>query len=85
MNTLMKRFELTEGKLVDTPDQIRLNLRRKGTQDEESKPAVDVPYRELIGAILYISNGTRQFYCKQTIVVLFLSTYGALECSKTRR
>lgn len=53
-----KRFELDNCKSTLTPAIINPNLKKDGNGEQEER-CVSVPYREAIGALLYISNNSR--------------------------
>ncbi len=52
---IIKRFNMCEAKTVDTPISTNINSRR--INDDEM--CEDVPYRQAIGCLLFLSNGTR--------------------------
>lgn len=56
---IIARFELTDAKSVSTPADSNVKLTKTGVTDGEDGVQVDVPYRDLIGSLMYASNGTR--------------------------
>lgn len=56
IESLAKRYNIENAKLFKTPMEINLKL-------EQSDIDEDVKYRNLIGALLYISSGTRPDIC----------------------
>ncbi|UYV65505.1 hypothetical protein LAZ67_3004542, partial [Cordylochernes scorpioides] len=55
IKSLLERFNLQEGREVSTPMETRPELH----EEEDEENCQDLPYRELIGGLLYISQRTR--------------------------
>ncbi|UYV69220.1 hypothetical protein LAZ67_6002864, partial [Cordylochernes scorpioides] len=55
IKSLLERFNLQEGREVSTPMETRPEL----LEEEDEENCQDLPYRELIGGLLYISQRTR--------------------------
>lgn len=57
---LLKRFQHNDCNTAPTPAvESRLSKEMCPTSDEQAKDMADVPYREAIGALLYLSTATR--------------------------
>lgn len=59
IRNLIKKFNLEDCKVVKTPVEKDLNLKRN--LDLENK--TDLPYKELLGSLMYIMLGTRPDIC----------------------
>lgn len=55
----INRFNLKNCKLYSTPADNGRVLCKGGTVDGKEGKVVEMPYREAIGCLIYISNGTR--------------------------
>lgn len=55
---VIEKFRVERGRDVTTPMEPNIALSQIGVLDVESKP-VEVPYRELLGSLLYAATGTR--------------------------
>lgn len=56
---IVDRFELSNAVAPSTPMDSNTKYCRNGVRDGEDGVAVDVPYRELIGSLMYASTQTR--------------------------
>ena len=59
INKVVRRFELQNSKEISTPADSNQILCKDGTTDGRKHVTVSVPYREAIGSLVYVSNGTR--------------------------
>lgn len=74
IDRMISKFELTEAKAVSIPMQPTLKLVASGVADGEKSKVVQVPYREAIGALMYIMVGCRpDIACAVTILSRFCS------------
>lgn len=64
---ILKRFNMTDCKGIKTPMEIQYNI-----QVNENDEILDVPYRELIGCLIYLTVTSRP---DLTFVVSYLSRY----------
>lgn len=56
---LLERFEMSEAKGSSVPFDPSLVLNKQGSADGGPHVAANVPYREAIGSLNYVANGTR--------------------------
>ena len=59
INKIVSKFKLDEAKGLSTPADSNLKLCRDGTLDGEDHETVNVPYRQLIGSLMYAMLGSR--------------------------
>lgn len=61
IQSLLNKFNMTECKPVATPMEISTVLTKQSSPqtNEERIQMQNVPYRELVGALIYLSNVTR--------------------------
>lgn len=56
---VLRRFEMDESNPMATPLDAKMALRRNEDEDGKAKDAADVPYRQLIGSLMYLAVSTR--------------------------
>lgn len=56
---MLEKFGMNDAKDVSTPIENNLTYCKNGLHNGPTEKAIDVPYREALGSLLYISNGTR--------------------------
>ena len=54
---ILNRFGMTESNLVSTP--IDINVKLTKTEEESSEEDKELPFRELVGALVYLAVATR--------------------------
>lgn len=75
---IIKRFELHNSKPLSTPMETNQKFCKAGSCDGHEEKSVDVPYRQAIGSLIYVSNGTR---LDISFAVSKLASYS--DCAKT--
>lgn len=66
INRLLDKFNMTDCKGAETPMEVNF------TTDDNETITLDIPYRELIGSLLYLATSTRPDIC---FAVSFLSRF----------
>lgn len=66
---ILTRFNMSDCKPIYTPSEANLQLKKAENEDEV---LVNIPYQEVIGCLLYLSQGTR---CDLTYIVNQLSRF----------
>lgn len=74
----IKRFKFDKCRAFTTPANSGVVFCKSGTIDEQEGKMINLPYREAIGCLIYISNGTRPDIC---YIVNKLASYCA--CPKS--
>ena len=59
MQAVLERFSMHESKPVLTPMESSFPSRAWRRSEELQHPAVDVPYRQAIGSVMFLMTGTR--------------------------
>ncbi|KAK9685591.1 hypothetical protein QE152_g37928 [Popillia japonica] len=61
INDILKRFKMSECTPKSTPSDtnVKLSLSMCPQNDEDRKEVLKIPYQEAVGALLYLSQGTR--------------------------
>lgn len=56
---VIKKFELHNAKIAPTPMENNIKYCKAGTCDVQNEETISVPYKQAIGSLIYVSNGTR--------------------------
>lgn len=59
IRNVLQKFGMDESHPVPTPSDANVVLRYNKDEDGRSKEAADVPYRQVIGSLMYLAVGTR--------------------------
>ncbi|XP_036138913.1 uncharacterized protein LOC114255139 [Monomorium pharaonis] len=59
IRNLLRRFKMDESNPVSTPSEVNIVLRRNEDENGNVKEPADVPYRQIIGSLMYLAVGTR--------------------------
>lgn len=59
VRNLLQRFKMDESNPVSTSSEANIVLRRNEDKDRNVKESADVPYRQIIGSLMYLAVGTR--------------------------
>lgn len=90
VNALLGKFKMTNCKGAAAPKDghIRLNIRDTPIKDEQRKECLKLPYKELVGSLIYLMNATRPdlaYAVSQLIKSRFMSNYGVAHWTAAKR